>query len=78
MPVRIEFDAGQDMRRLRAGMSANVEIDTRRQRSLAGAPGPRRSCRQSALSGPMSAATRHNEERSRDGRCHAGDDAGYS
>jgi membrane fusion protein (multidrug efflux system) len=28
VPVRIEFDAGQDLRRLRAGMSATVEIDT--------------------------------------------------
>jgi membrane fusion protein (multidrug efflux system) len=33
VPVRIEFDAGQDLRRLRAGMSAVVEIDTGR-RSL--------------------------------------------
>jgi membrane fusion protein, multidrug efflux system len=30
VPVRIEFDAGQDMRRLRSGMSAVVEIDTGR------------------------------------------------
>ena len=36
VPVRIEFDAGQDLSRLRAGMSANVDIDTHRQRSLAG------------------------------------------
>ncbi len=36
VPVRIEFDAGQDLSRLRAGMSANVDIDTHRQRTLAG------------------------------------------
>ena len=30
VPVRIEFDAGQDLRRLRSGMSATVEIDTGR------------------------------------------------
>jgi membrane fusion protein (multidrug efflux system) len=30
VPVRIEFDAGQDLRRLRAGMSAYIEIDTGR------------------------------------------------
>ena len=28
VPVRIEFDKGQDLTRLRSGMSANVEIDT--------------------------------------------------
>ncbi|WP_460450047.1 HlyD family secretion protein [Alsobacter sp. SYSU BS001988] len=36
VPVRIEFDAGEDTRELRAGMSANVDIDTGRQRTLAG------------------------------------------
>jgi membrane fusion protein (multidrug efflux system) len=36
LPVRIAFDAGQDVTRLRAGMSATVDIDTGRQRSLAG------------------------------------------
>ena len=36
LPIRIEFDAGQDLARLRAGMSATVDIDTGRQRSLAG------------------------------------------
>ncbi len=36
VPVRIEFDKGQDLSQLRAGMSANVDIDTHRQRSLAG------------------------------------------
>ncbi|GGH17787.1 multidrug resistance protein A [Alsobacter metallidurans] len=36
VPVRIEFDAGQDVAALRAGMSTNVSIDTKRQRSLAG------------------------------------------
>ena len=36
VPVRIEFDQGQDVRDLRAGMSTNVSVDTRRQRSLAG------------------------------------------
>ncbi|HEU0062082.1 MAG TPA: HlyD family secretion protein [Hyphomicrobiaceae bacterium] len=30
VPVRIEFAAGQDLRRLRSGMSATVEIDTGR------------------------------------------------
>jgi membrane fusion protein (multidrug efflux system) len=36
VPLRILFDANQDTRSLRAGMSANVWIDTRRGRSLAG------------------------------------------
>ncbi|HET9904126.1 MAG TPA: HlyD family secretion protein [Xanthobacteraceae bacterium] len=36
LPVRIEFVPGQDLARLRAGMSATVEIDTGRTRSLAG------------------------------------------
>jgi membrane fusion protein, multidrug efflux system len=36
VPVRIEFDKGQDLSQLRAGMSANVDIDTHRQRTLAG------------------------------------------
>ncbi|WP_293862251.1 HlyD family secretion protein [uncultured Alsobacter sp.] len=35
VPVRIEFAPGEDTRELRAGMSTNVEIDTRRERSLA-------------------------------------------
>ncbi|MBX6426572.1 MAG: HlyD family secretion protein [Variibacter sp.] len=35
LPVRIEFAPGQDLERLRAGMSAVVEIDTGRRRSLA-------------------------------------------
>ena len=35
VPVRIEFAAGQDLRRLRAGMSAVVEIDTGRRGRLA-------------------------------------------
>lgn len=30
VPIRIEFQPGQDMRRLRSGMSANIEIDTGR------------------------------------------------
>lgn len=30
VPVRIEFAPGQDLRRLRSGMSANIEIDTGR------------------------------------------------
>ena len=30
MPVRIEFEPGQDLRRLRSGMSTYVEIDTGR------------------------------------------------
>ena len=36
VPVRITLDAGQDLSRLRAGMSVNVDIDTHRTRSLAG------------------------------------------
>lgn len=36
LPVRIEFAPGQDLSRLRAGMSVNVDIDTGRQRTLAG------------------------------------------
>jgi membrane fusion protein (multidrug efflux system) len=36
VPLRITFDANQDTRNLRSGMSANVWIDTRRGRSLAG------------------------------------------
>jgi len=35
VPVRIEFEPGQDLRRLRAGMSATVEIDTGRRGRLA-------------------------------------------
>ena len=35
VPVRIEFEAGQDLRRLRSGMSASVEIDTGRRGRLA-------------------------------------------
>jgi membrane fusion protein (multidrug efflux system) len=36
VPLRITFDGNQDTRNLRAGMSANVWIDTKRGRSLAG------------------------------------------
>jgi len=36
VPLRITLDGNQDTRALRAGMSANVWIDTRRGRSLAG------------------------------------------
>jgi membrane fusion protein (multidrug efflux system) len=35
VPIRVEFAPGQDLRRLRAGMSANVEIDTGRRGRLA-------------------------------------------
>jgi membrane fusion protein (multidrug efflux system) len=35
VPIRVEFAAGQDLRRLRAGMSATVEIDTGRRGRLA-------------------------------------------
>ena len=35
VPLRIEFEAGQDLRRLRSGMSASVEIDTGRRGRLA-------------------------------------------
>ncbi len=34
VPVRIAFDPGQNLSKLRAGMSAAVEIDTRRRRGL--------------------------------------------
>ena len=34
VPVRIAFDIGQNLSKLRSGMSATVEIDTRRQRNL--------------------------------------------
>ena len=36
VPVRIVFDANEDLSRLRAGMSVNVSIDTKHSRSLAG------------------------------------------
>jgi len=36
VPVRITLDAGQDLTKLRAGMSVNVDIDTHRVRTLAG------------------------------------------
>ena len=36
VPVRITLDAGQDLSKLRAGMSVNVDIDTHRKRTLAG------------------------------------------
>jgi membrane fusion protein (multidrug efflux system) len=36
VPVRIAFDAGQDLHLLRAGLSVTVDIDTGRRRSLAG------------------------------------------
>ena len=36
VPVRVTLDPGQDLSKLRAGMSVNVDIDTHRQRSLAG------------------------------------------
>jgi membrane fusion protein (multidrug efflux system) len=36
VPLRVEFDADQDTRDLRAGMSTVVDIDTGRQRTLAG------------------------------------------
>lgn len=35
VPIRIEFEPGQKLSALRAGMSVTVEIDTKRQRSLA-------------------------------------------
>ena len=34
VPVRIAFDPGQNLSKLRSGMSATVDIDTRRQRNL--------------------------------------------
>ena len=35
VPTRIAFDSGQNLSKLRSGMSATVDIDTRRQRNLA-------------------------------------------
>jgi membrane fusion protein (multidrug efflux system) len=35
VPVRIVFDRGEDVSRLRAGMSVTVSIDTGRQRTVA-------------------------------------------
>jgi membrane fusion protein (multidrug efflux system) len=35
VPIRVEFLPGQDLRRLRAGMSANIEIDTGRRGRIA-------------------------------------------
>jgi membrane fusion protein, multidrug efflux system len=35
LPVRIVFDAGEDVSNLASGMSANVDIDTGRQRTIA-------------------------------------------
>ena len=34
VPTRIAFDSGQNLSKLRSGMSATVDIDTRRQRNL--------------------------------------------
>jgi membrane fusion protein (multidrug efflux system) len=34
VPVRIAFDPGQNLSNLRSGMSATVDIDTRRRRGL--------------------------------------------
>jgi membrane fusion protein (multidrug efflux system) len=36
LPLRVEFAPGQDLSPLRAGMSATVDIDTGRERTLAG------------------------------------------
>jgi membrane fusion protein (multidrug efflux system) len=40
VPMRIEFNPGQDIRRLRAGMSATIEIDTGRSSRLGRLLGP--------------------------------------
>jgi membrane fusion protein (multidrug efflux system) len=48
VPVRIVFDPGEDTRLLRAGMSVNVAIDTRRSRSLAGLLGLTSSAKEAA------------------------------
>ena len=40
VPLRIEFDPGQDLRRLRSGMSATVEIDTGRRGRSHGCSAP--------------------------------------
>jgi membrane fusion protein (multidrug efflux system) len=48
VPVRIAFDRGQDLSRLRAGMSVTVDIDTGRRRTLASLVGARSSVAQEA------------------------------
>jgi membrane fusion protein (multidrug efflux system) len=42
VPVRVVFDPGQDLSRLRAGMSVTIDIDTGRRRTVAAwfAPSP--------------------------------------
>ncbi len=59
VPVRIDFAPGEDVSQLRAGMSTNVDIDTRRQRSVAGLLGGIGSTFASLFGGaqPASAAT---------------------
>ena len=60
VPVRIAFDAGEDMSRLRAGMSVTVSIATGRKRTLAGLlgltphpnPPPRAEGREGARASP--------------------------
>jgi membrane fusion protein (multidrug efflux system) len=48
VPVRIAFDRGQDLSRLRAGMSVTVDIDTGRRRTLASLVGAGSSVAQEA------------------------------
>jgi membrane fusion protein (multidrug efflux system) len=55
VPVRIVFDAGQDVSLLRAGMSVNVDIDTGRRRTFASLFGAGPSLAQDA---PKGAANR--------------------
>ncbi len=57
VPVRIAFDQGQDLSRLRAGMSVNVDIDTGRRRTLA-----------SLLGASASHAKEANQEANKDAR----------
>ena len=40
IPIRVEFEPGQDLSKLRSGMSANVTVDTGRKRTLQSMLGP--------------------------------------
>ncbi|MET0446150.1 MAG: HlyD family secretion protein [Pseudorhodoplanes sp.] len=53
VPVRIAFDPREDTRLLRSGMSVNVSIDTRRNRSLAGLLGLTSSAREAVDEAPQ-------------------------
>ena len=80
VPLRIEFEAGQDLRRLRSGMSASVEIDTGRRGRLArllglergGPPGPRAMTAQRAPAATTLSAAPDGHHLRDDGGHHAG------